>query len=127
MSWQAMLTVMENCLRMADNFGITPYFYLTGGNPVLHPDFWRLLEYFRKLRIDFTIMGNPFHLDPAVCGRLKDCGCAKYQLSLDGLRKTHDYIRKTGAFDCTLSKLPMLNAGGITSAIMTAMAELNIA
>ena len=126
MQWESMLAVVKNCLRMADNFGRTPYFYLTGGDPILHRDFWRLLEYFSKLRIAFTIMGNPFHLDPSVCKRLKDYGCVKYQLSLDGLRETHDFIRKPGSFDCTLSRIPMLNAAGITTAIMTTVSELNI-
>ena len=127
MHWEAMLTTVKNCLRMADKFGRTPYFYLTGGDPILHGDFWRLLKYFKQLQIDFTIMGNPFHLNAAVCEQLKDCGCIKYQLSLDGLRKTHDFIRKPGSFDCTISRIPMLNEAGIVPAIMTTVSELNIA
>ena len=127
MHWEAMLTTVKNCLRMADKFGRTPYFYLTGGDPILHGDFWRLLKYFKRLRIDFTIMGNPFHLNTAVCKQLKDCGCIKYQLSLDGLRKTHDFIRKPGSFDCTISRISMLNKAGIVPAIMTTVSELNIA
>lgn len=126
MSWDSMLTVVENCQRMSDSFGRTPYFYLTGGDPLLHPKFWDLLEYLKKLEIEFAILGNPFHLDDEVCGRLKDCGCQKYQLSLDGLRDTHDFIRKPGSFDCTLAKIACIKNAGITSVIMATVSDLNL-
>ena len=126
MAWGTMQGVVENCRRMADRFGRTPYFYLTGGDPLLHPDFWNLLEYFKNERIAFAILGNPFHLDDEVCSRLKNCGCGKYQLSLDGLRDTHDFIRKPGSFDCTRAKISCLRKAGITSVIMTTVSELNI-
>ena len=74
-------------------------------DPILHPDFWRLLELMKEKEIPFTILGNPFHLSDQVCRRLKDYGCQKYQLSLDGMRETHDWFRKPGSFDITLEKI----------------------
>lgn len=50
-------------------------------------------------------MGNPFHLDNAVCEQPPELGCEKYQMSLDGMREAHDRFRKPGSFDCTLEKL----------------------
>ncbi|MBD5557226.1 MAG: radical SAM/SPASM domain protein, ACGX system [Desulfovibrio sp.] len=126
MAWRSMGGVLEKCLRMADTFGRVPYFYLTGGDPLLHPHFWDLAEQLKKLKIAFAILGNPFHLDDAVCARLKDCGCEKYQLSLDGLQATHDFIRKAGSFACTLGKIPCLRKAGITSVIMTTVSGLNM-
>lgn len=126
MAWDSMCRVIENCVRMADTFGRTPYFYLTGGDPLLHPHFWDLLEYLEALKIGFAILGNPFHLDDDVCKRLKECGCTKYQLSLDGLRATHDFIRRQGSFDCTLAKISCLRNAGITTVIMTTVSEINM-
>ena len=51
-------------------------------------------------------MGNPFHLTDETCRRMKDCGCVKYQLSLDGLEKTHDLFRKPGSFAATIKDIP---------------------
>ena len=45
--------------------------------------------------------------------RLKGYGCRKYQLSLDGMRETHDWFRKPGSFDCTLEKIGCINRAGI--------------
>ncbi|MBR1495369.1 MAG: hypothetical protein IJ601_10035 [Acidaminococcaceae bacterium] len=49
------------------------------------------------MKLDFTVFGNPFHLDGAVCARLRELGCVRYQMSLDGLRETHDWFRKPGS------------------------------
>lgn len=103
-----------------------PYFYITGGDPILHPDFWKLLSLMKEHDIPFTILGNPFHLDDAVCHRLKEYGCEKYQLSLDGMRQTHDWFRKPGSFGITLEKIGCINRAGIRSVIMTTVSGANI-
>lgn len=94
MSWAEMQETFYNCLDFCAVHDRLPYFYITGGDPILHPDFWQLLELLKTHSIPFTILGNPFHLNDAVCQRLKNYGCEKYQLSIDGLRETHDWFRK---------------------------------
>lgn len=105
MSWPQMQEVVANCCDFCEVHDRQPYFYITGGDPILHPDFWRLLELLWQNRIPFTIMGNPFHLTDEACARMKAYGCEKYQLSIDGMRETHDWFRKPGSFDCTLEKI----------------------
>ena len=126
MTWEQMQKTLENCLDFCRAYDRLPYFYITGGDPILHPDFWRLLERLHELRIPFTILGNPFHLDDEVCRRLKALGCEKYQLSLDGMEKTHDWFRKPGSFAITLEKIGCINRAGIRSVIMTTVSGTNI-
>lgn len=126
MPWKQMETTFYNCLDFCQIYGRTPYFYITGGDPILHPDFWRLLDLLHKHEIGFTILGNPFHLDDHVCRELKWFGCEKYQMSLDGLRETHDWFRKPGSYDCTLEKISCINKAGIRSVIMTTVSKTNI-
>ena len=125
MSWQEMQDTFNNCLDFCETYGRTPYFYLTGGDPILHPDFWKLLGLFRENNVKFTIMGNPFHLNDDVCKKLKEYGCEKYQMSIDGIRETHDWFRKPGSYDCTLEKIGSLNRAGIRSVIMTTVSKTN--
>lgn len=126
MTWEQIKNTFYNCLDFCKMYDRLPYFYLTGGDPILHPDFWRLLELFHKNSVPFTIMGNPFHLNDEVCAKLKALGCEKYQMSLDGLRETHDRFRKPGSFDCTLEKIGCINRAGIRSVIMTTVSKKNI-
>ena len=125
MTWDEMTETLANIEDFCAVYDRLPYIYLTGGDPILHPDFWRLLELFHEKSIPFTIMGNPFHLNDQVCRELRFYGCKKYQLSLDGLRETHDWFRKPGSFDCTLEKIGCINRAGIKSVIMTTVSATN--
>jgi radical SAM/SPASM domain protein of ACGX system len=125
MSWDNMLSVLDNCKKMCKKLNRTPYFYITGGDPILHKDFWKLLELFKSRKIAFSIMGNPFHLTDDVCQRLKSFGCERYQLSIDGMRETHDWFRKRGSFDTTIEKIAVLNKAGIRSVVMTTVSKVN--
>ena len=126
MSWEQMQDTFYNCLDFCDVYNRLPYFYITGGDPILHPDFWRLLALLKQENISFTILGNPYHLTDEVCQRLKSYGCQKYQLSLDGMRETHDWFRRPGSFDCTLEKIGCIKRAGIRSVIMTTVSGVNI-
>ena len=126
MALEDMVTVLENCKTFCQKAGRLPYLYITGGDPILHPQFWALMKLLKLSNIPFALMGNPFHLTADVCRRLKDCGCRKYQLSLDGLRETHDGIRQQpGSYDTTMAAIPLLRGAGIDVAIMTTVSRWN--
>ena len=122
-----MVKVIENCQTFCEKAGRLPYLYITGGDPILHPQFWQLAELLKERDLPFAILGNPFHLTDEVCQRLKGCGCRKYQLSLDGLRETHDRIRRPGSYDETLAVIPMLRRAGIHVAIIATVSKWNVA
>ena len=48
MNWEQMRDTFYNCLDFCKVYDRLPYFYITGGDPILHPDFWRLLELIKK-------------------------------------------------------------------------------
>ena len=126
MTWEQLRATFDNCMDFCKTFGRLPYFYITGGDPILHPDFWRLLGLLREHAVPFAILGNPYHLTGEVCRRLRACGCRKYQLSLDGMRETHDWFRKPGSFDCTLEKIGCIKNAGMRAVIMTTVSGVNI-
>ena len=39
MTWQQMQDTFYNCLDFCRVYGRLPYFYITGGDPILHPGF----------------------------------------------------------------------------------------
>ena len=126
MSWEQLQATFYNCLDFCEMYGRRPHFYLTGGDPILHPDFWRLLELLHRHNALFTILGNPFHLTTQNCARMKALGCEKYQLSLDGLEETHDWFRKPGSFATTLQAIGTIRGAGIKAVVMTTVSGTNI-
>lgn len=126
MNIENMKKVISNIENMCNRLERTPYFYITGGDPLLHPDFWQLMELLKAKNYKLAIMGNPFHLTDKTCQNLKAYGCEKYQMSIDGMRETHDYFRKPGSFDCTIEKIPVIRNAGIKCAIMSTVSGTNI-
>lgn len=120
---QIFLNYLDMCKKMDKN----PNIAITGGDPLLHDDIWKLLELFKEYNVPYSILGNPFHLDENVAKDLKELGCLVYQMSLDGLERTHDLIRKPGSFKATLEKIHVLNDVNIKSAIATTVSKTNIA
>ena len=125
MPYEDMVYITDQIIDFCDRINRTPYIYLTGGDPILHPAFWRLLEYFNEKNLRFCIMGNPFHLTSDVCKRLHDLGCVKYQVSLDGLEKTHDTFRKPGSFKATLEAIKLIKDSGMWAAVMSTVSKIN--
>lgn len=125
MSAENMDAVIANVKKFGEKAGRKPYIYVTGGDPILHPQFWNLAEKLKTENIPFAILGNPFHLNDAICARLASMGCRKYQLSLDGLEQTHDRIRRAGSFKETLTVIPCLRKAGITVAVMATVSRWN--
>lgn len=124
-SWEDMQHVVDSCEDMCRNFNREPYFYLTGGDPILHPDFWRLVELLHARGHKWCILGNPFHLTAEVCEKLASLGCRKYQLSLDGLEETHDSMRKPGSFQSTVDAIPLIKNAGMWANVMSTVSSAN--
>lgn len=126
MPLKQMLGVIDSCEDMCERLGRTPYFYITGGDPILHPQFWELAEELRRRGHMWCIMGNPFHLTDEVCRRMRALGCRKYQLSLDGATpESHDYFRKPGSFAETQRAAECIKESGMWLALMSTVSSMN--
>ena len=125
MSLSEMKNVIGACEAFAKKLHRSLYFAVTGGDPILHPDFFALLSLIKERGHRMIIMGNPFHLTDEVCARLADLGVERYQVSLDGTEKTHDSIRRKGSFQKTLEAIPMISRSGMEAGVMMTVSELN--
>jgi MoaA/NifB/PqqE/SkfB family radical SAM enzyme len=100
----------------------------TGGDPLLYPYFFELLDYTRRTIPELTIgiLGNPELLTEEIVQKLKDNSLYSYQLSIDGLEKTHDYFRYEGSFRVTLEKIKLLKQAKIKTVVMTTVSNANL-
>ena len=126
LSLDSLKHIVEDYTNFCVKIKKIPSMAITGGDPLLHPNFWEFLKIIKKHNIKFVILGNPFHLTKNVALKLKEYGCLSYQLSIDGLEETHDFIRKKGSFRETLEKVKLLNDTGLSSTIMTTISKTNI-
>jgi radical SAM/SPASM domain protein of ACGX system len=125
LSFDQCLSVIENFELFCKKLDAKPNIVITGGDPLLRNDVWKILETMKAKNIRFSILGNPFHLTDAVCEKLKGLGCTSYQMSLDGLQDKHDYIRKPGSFNATIEKIELLKKHNIKVNIMMTVSKFN--
>lgn len=120
------LSVIGDFESSLDHWSLEGRINFTGGDPLLRDDFFSLLDYSKSKNISSMILGNPNHLTHEVAERLKESGLSGYQLSIDGMEKVHDYLRKPGHFKDTLRALDVLNDVEMSSAVMFTVSKLNV-
>ncbi|MFR4162830.1 MAG: radical SAM protein [Paraclostridium sordellii] len=118
-----------NIIDQIDNVSkikkIKPYIAFTGGDPLLHKSLFELIEYSRNKGIEVVIKGNPRLLKKEYITKLSELGIYSYNLSLDGLEKTHDLIRSNGSFNSTIDAIKNLKSAGINVVIKYTVQKSN--
>ncbi|MFA5384667.1 MAG: radical SAM protein [Eubacteriales bacterium] len=80
-----------------------PALLLSGGEPVLRPDFFDLISYAGKLGLRLTLSTNGTLITSDAAKKIKDAGVSYVGVSLDGTREINDSFRGLhGAFDSAL-------------------------
>ena len=91
-----------------------PYLSFSGGEPMVHPRFFDMVEYVCGRNGQLKIETNGAYLSPENCERLKRLGVKAVQVSLDGAsRETFNRMRVRGDFDLTVQGIRNLGAAGV--------------
>jgi MoaA/NifB/PqqE/SkfB family radical SAM enzyme len=102
-----------NFLEQAMDLEI-PYLSFSGGEPMVHPRFFEMVEYVCARNGQLKIETNGAYLSPENCARLKSLGVKAVQVSLDGAtRETFNRMRVRGDFDRTVEGVRHLRAAGV--------------
>ncbi len=82
---------------------------ITGGEPLLNPDFFVIMNHANELGYRWGMTTNGTLIDAETARRLREAGMRTVGISLDGLRETHDWFRQTpGSFDAALQGIQCL-------------------
>jgi selenobiotic family peptide radical SAM maturase len=98
---------------------------LSGGNPLLHPDFDAIWQAASDAGFPASILGNPSPRD-RLERLLAIARPTYYQVSLEGLREHDDHIRGEGHFDSTFAFLEVLAALGVRAHVMLTLTRANL-
>ncbi len=91
-----------------------PYLSFSGGEPMIHPHFFEMVEYVCERGAQLKVETNGRYLGTENCARLKDLGVKAVQVSLDGATAdTFNRMRVRGNFDRTIEGIRNLRAAGV--------------
>lgn len=103
---------------------------LTGGEPLLHPDFYKIASRATGLGFMCGITTNATLIDKEAARKIYESGIRAVAVSLDGPREMHDWFRcQKGAFDKTIEGMKNLvdaSHGRITTQFTTVVHKKNI-
>lgn len=100
---------------------------ITGGEPLLHPDFFDIMEDAAALGFRWSMTTNATLITPQMAQRLRKAGMRTVAVSLDGLEEQHDMLRAMpGAYKKAVRGVKALQEAGFNVQITTVVHHENI-
>ena len=100
---------------------------LTGGEPLLYPGLFEVIETARRLGFLYGMTTNGTLIDRYSAGKLAGAGLQTVAVSVDGMREVHDRFRsEKGSFDRALFGIEALKHAGIEPQILTVVHRDNL-
>ena len=96
---------------------------LSGGEPLLHPDFWEINEALRDHPYRSVLLSNGTLITKEAAKRLR---VHEVQISLDGMKEGHESIRGKGTFERTLQGIDHLQEAHIRVSVATMIHRGNL-
>ena len=104
-----------------------PYVSFSGGEPMVHPHFFEMVQHFCRGGGQLKIETNGHYLTPQNCERLKELGVKAVQVSLDGAsRETFNRMRVRGEFKTAVDGTRNLHAAGVPIEVNFSPTRFNI-
>ena len=123
-------TVLDQFAELIDNIraelgcNVRGMITLTGGEPLVHEDFFALAREIRRRTFMLGVLTNGTLVDESTAAKLAELNPYFVQVSIDGPREVHDVIRGEGMFDRACTGLRNLVKVGIrTSMSFTAHSQ----
>ena len=95
------------------DYGV-PALILSGGEPLLRPDIFKLTHYAKNKGMYIGLSSNGTLINEQNISDIKTAGYDYVGISIDGMRKTHDYFRRReGGFDDAMRGLSLCSQNDI--------------
>lgn len=115
---EVLVGIFEQCKAFLDENHFFGHFNFTGGEPLLSPALWRLLDLCEANGNTFGILTNATLLNEETVDRLASYNRIRFvQASVDGTKERHDEIRGEGSFERTMHGLELLRKKGIQTMV----------
>jgi MoaA/NifB/PqqE/SkfB family radical SAM enzyme len=104
----------KSVIDQACDFGVRSVVYLGGGEPLLYPHFWPLVQYMARRGIVPVVFTNGTLMTPDIAERLFDLG-ASVLVKCDGSEATQDQMTGQGTYRLIRAAFEMLLRSGFAN------------
>lgn len=106
---------------------VRPMICLTGGEPLLHPDFFEIAKCIRAQGLSWGMTTNATLIDDEISYKLRQAEMSTVSISLDGMERSHDLLRgQTGAWRRAVRGIQSLQKAGFKPQVSSVFHRENI-
>lgn len=127
LEYDKLLNILEQYRELLKNLNMKGHINLTGGEPLCSPYFFKILDEFKKDKdlYTFSILTNGTLITEEIAKRIATYYPSYVQVSLEGGRKTNDYVRGKGVYKKVGQAVKLLKKYNIFVSISFTATKLN--
>ena len=125
--YQQLLIILEQYRELLKKLKVKGHINLTGGEPLCSPHFFKLLDEFEKDKdlYSFSILTNGTLITDEIAKRISKYNPEYVQVSLEGGKKTNDYIRGKNVYKKVATAIKYLKKYNIFVSISFTATKIN--
>ncbi len=125
--YDSLVLIYNQYKELLNKLGMLGHINITGGEPLCSPHLFKLLDLIKKDHnlISFSILTNGTLLTPEIAKKIKSYDPYYVQVSLEGGKKTNDYIRGRGTYQKIAQGIKCLRNEDIFTSISFTATKLN--
>jgi len=127
LKYDKLMIILEQYKELLKKLKVKGHINLTGGEPLCSPYFFKLLEQFKKDSdlYSFSILTNGTLITDEIAKKISEYNPQYVQVSLEGSKKTNDYIRGKGVYKKVGKALLYLKKYNIFTSISFTATKIN--
>lgn len=127
LKYDELLKILNQYRNLLKKLKVNGHINLTGGEPLCSPHFYKLLEEFKKDKdlYSFSILTNGTLLTEENVKKISSYNPEYVQVSLEGGKKTNDYVRGKGVYKKVANAIKLLKKNNIYTSISFTATKIN--
>ena len=127
LKYDELLIILNQYRELLNKLNVKGHINLTGGEPLCCPFFFKILDEFKKDEdlYSFSILTNGTLINDEIAKKISEYNPEYVQVSLEGNKKTNDYIRGKGVYKKVASAIKCLKKYNIFTSISFTATKLN--
>ena len=127
LEYEKLVIIYEQFKELLKKKKMKGHINITGGEPLCNPYLFKILDLIKKDSdlISFSILTNGTLINEKVAGKIKEYNPEYVQVSLEGGKKTNDYIRGKGTYRKIAQGIVNLRRKNIFTSISFTATSLN--
>jgi MoaA/NifB/PqqE/SkfB family radical SAM enzyme len=118
----------DEALNLCDAIGELgmQWITLSGGEPTTRKDWDLIAGRLAQNGVVPNLITNGWLFDEEILNKAIHAGVETIAFSIDGLQKTHDFIRREGSYQRTMRAIELCRGKNINAAVITTISKMNL-